>query len=218
MLTEKAIKDHVWCEMLWRDVDGNPKRYKDDRRGGDDTLTQIHSALTTGSPNKKAILEKLKNGRVALPFQDQFWVVILAEASQLLLTLNSVRVEKIGEGSWTVTAVRERNRKPRTQDLLDAEEMVRRAVARDLQETFPRQIVSVESVYEEGEKYVTMSPTDAELREADAFFEVIRSAADGEKPHVARTDRCEVCWWKACPARVPDKGAVATGRPRTISL
>jgi len=144
MLTEKAIKDHVWCEILWREVDGNPKRYKDDRRGGDDTLTQIHTALTTGTPNKKATLERLENGRVALPFQDQFWLVILAEAAQLLLTLNSVRVESKETGVWIVTAVRERGRKPYTEDFLEAEKMVRRVIARDLQEAFPRQIVCVE--------------------------------------------------------------------------
>jgi len=217
MLTEKAIKDHVWCQMLWREVAGNPKRYKDDRRGGDDTITQIHTALTTGTPTKKAYLEKLEYGRVARPFTDQFWTVVMTDYVQLLLTINSVRVEKIGDDPWKVTVIRERGSKPRSDDFLHAEEMVRRILVREFQETFPKQTVTVISVYEH-ESYILKEPSESELIEADQFFEDIRCTADGESPYVARTDRCEVCWWKACPARIPEKGMVSTGKPRKLAL
>lgn len=199
MLTEKGLNDDLFCSMLWTEVAGNSKRQKPDRSWSDDTLSMIHQALTTTVSNKKAFIEKTRQGFIAKPYgeSDQFWVVIDANYTTLLLTLSEVLLEKESDQPWQVTVLRFKDRKPSISEQLECEKYVRRVLARAIKEVFRSQNVKVVTQYKgDPEQFSCQNPTEEQLKESDEFLARIQERADGERALTANTDLCYRCWYK----------------------
>lgn len=206
MLTEKAISDYVWCPTLLREPEGKLKRFKDDRRHGDDSMELIHAGLTTGASNKKVIISKVEGGLRAEAYDKDMWMCLTAGDTQILITLTEASLVKEPAGPWRVTAIRHQHRKaPRADDQIRGEEMVRVIVASSLKVYFTRLSVTVRTVYDgiyEGppEAHTTIDPSLVKIAEAEAFFREIEDVYQGDIQRPSKLDRCQYCWWKkGCP-------------------
>lgn len=216
MLTEKAFKDYGWCPTLFRETEGNPKRFKEDRKWTDTTIEEIHAALTTGAPTKRAIPSKLTMGYRADPYQGDFWVVLEAgpQDTQVLLAFQEARLTKDMDSPWRVEVLRKQKKQPRGEDSQRVEQMLHYLLYRDFRKHFPRQDLQVITRYDSpmGAKMVTANVTEDQIQEAHCFVEEIRKAQEGESQLMANSDNCGVCWWRdRCPVGTSAQARTPSG-------
>lgn len=218
MITEKAIKDYVWCPTLFRDVAGNTKRFKPDRKWSDTTLLSIREALLQGQSNKKAYISTtMVDGYYYLkaePYEGDFWVVVSVGDNKLLLAFQQLVWSK---ASISYLYRFPRCKKPRSEEALKAESHVRVLLADAWSECAGGETnVSVNTIYEGSlDVFTTINPTLVQRAEAESFIEEVRLAYEGEIPLRANTDKCGVCWFrKECPKveklEVPDTDSSAS--------
>lgn len=215
MLTEKAIKDYAWCPTMFRDLPGNEKRQKRDRSWEDDTIEQIHAAVTTGTPNKRVIPRKNGLATIAEAFEKDIWIVIKSRDVQLLLALKDITLTKIPGGAWQLIIRRKQPKKPRNEEALHVERMVRWLLANAFRSYFPRNIeMVVHTKYDnDTEPVADGEPTKIQLEEADDFIEEVRRAMEGEIPLASNQANCQYCWFAECPLRSAPRKEYDPNRP-----
>jgi hypothetical protein len=202
LLTIRALSDYDWCPTLFRDTEGNKKRFKDDRHHADETLEQIYTALVTRNHNKVASISPIRDGVKAEPYGTDFWAVITVEDTQLLIPFTEVRLTKAGTQPWVFTLRRTERRRPNSDSRLQVEIYFRHLLARALREVVPSRLtIKTETKYE-GQIHPDVSdePTPEEMQAVEQYVEEVRKAESGEISLVPRTDRCPMCWWRRqCP-------------------
>jgi len=197
MITEKGISDYVWCQTLYRDLEGNAKRVKPDRP--DNTLEAIKEALQTQQPNKKCVVDTSRIGKILVEsYSNDFWLAVPTATTSLLVTLSYVLKEEN-----KIRFVRKRDRRPRTEEAMIAERFIRRMIYREVKQNFYAP-VTVETQYLGDQTLYCDNLEPKQLEEADAFFEKVREVADGEAYLAINQNHCPYCWWKACPHRKED--------------
>jgi len=217
MITEKGIKDHAWCPTLWKDTEGNSKRYKEERRS-DPTWDLIRQAAETGEPNQRCYVEKGVDSLKITSYDDRgLWLITPGgEETTLLLSIEEIRAQA------DVLTVRRRQRQSDNEDMRYAEEMTRRVLQMEFELLFPEMDVVVETKYD-GMRDIekTEMLTEEEVDEATRYMDIIRASSEGEMALQANTDRCPMCWWRACPVKQlqeQDKPCATDGNARIEML
>lgn len=206
MLTEKGLNDSVWCPVLWKETEGNKKRFQS-FKGDDDSWDLIRRALTTESPNKRCGYEEYGYTKKAVPYGNALWCPFLIDEIYLLLTFKEIQWEMRG-GYVHVTLVRSMYRPLKYEDKIQAESNIRILVADYVSQNIFPEVDEVHVISDDGEnQFITNSSdiVDSLYQESLAWLTQIQAYARGEEDLPPNHFRCQYCWWKECPDRKSSK-------------
>lgn len=202
MITDKGYFDAVWCPQLWVEPRNDKNRVKPDRDY--EPLESIHQALQIGEKTKHVIITDISPlGRMARPNGESFWLHVPFREGKFLLTTHSFILDPITSGEGVLTVIRQKRHDPRDDETYKAEIHLHFLMHRYISPFFPRvKQVRIVSQYPTVSEQVTIDPTEANFIEADEFACYINDQKEGRAKLVPRYDKCSMCWWKSCGARL----------------
>lgn len=214
MLTEKAIRDSVYCPLLWAQTEHTNKRVKGSPRVVGPA--NIHRALETGEPNKTVMVELCLGGLKATSYQtgSDLWVTTKVSSEYLLLAVREVMLRS----DDTITVCRVLWREPVYAETVEAETNIQRILWMTFRKFFPGYDLVVESSFRKSSGAFVMreAPTRREIAEAVEFVEWVAGLYYGEIPLTPRYENCRWCKWDECQERIgpPDDPPRQRGTPQ----